>query len=99
MQGPEKFLEIARPINSKMTQLRPSPSKEFDSLLSIKSSVLMSLISFLGSMVLHVLFVCIYHRYKLNVAKHLYAAVYFVLKFLLSLDEMKKSNAQFLCLS
>ena len=64
MRDPEKLLEIARPISSKMTQLRPSFSKEFDSHLSIKNSPLMSLISFLASMVLHMLFVCIYHRYK-----------------------------------
>ena len=60
----EKLLEIARPISSKMTQLHPSRLKEFDSHLSIKNSLLKSLISFLGSMVLHMLFVCIYHRYK-----------------------------------
>ena len=64
MRDPEKFLEIARPINSKMTQLRPFLSKEVDSHLSIKNSLLMSLISFLGSLVLHMFFVCIYHRYK-----------------------------------
>ena len=64
MRDPEKLLEIARPISSQMIQLRPSLSKEFDSHLSIKNSLLMSLISFLGSMVLHMLFVCIYHRYK-----------------------------------
>ena len=59
MRDPEKLLEIARPISSKMTQLRPSLSKEFDSHLSIKISLLMSLISFVGSVVLHMLFVCI----------------------------------------
>ena len=64
MRNPEKLLEIARPISSKMTQLRPSLSKEFGSHLSDKNSLLMSLISFLGSMVLNMLFVCIYHRYK-----------------------------------
>ena len=64
MRDPAKLLEIARSISSKMTQLRPSLSKEFDSHLSIKNSLLMSLISFLGSMVLHMLFLCIYHRYK-----------------------------------
>ena len=63
-RDPEKLLEIARPISSKMTQLRPSLSKEFDCHLSVKNSFLMNLISFLGSMVLHMLFVCIFHRYK-----------------------------------
>ena len=64
MRDSEKLLDIARLISSKMTQLRPSLSTKFDSHLSIKNSLLMSLISFLGSMVLDMLFVCIYHRYK-----------------------------------
>ena len=51
-------------ITSRMTQLRPSLSKEFESHLSIKHSLLMSLISFIGSMILHVIVVCFYHRYK-----------------------------------
>ena len=64
LRDPEKLLEIARPITSKMIQLRPSLTKEFEPHLPIKPSMFMSLISFLGSMVLHLLFVCIYHRYK-----------------------------------
>ena len=64
MRDPKKLLEIARPITTKMTQLRPSLTKEFESHLSIKHSLLMSLISFVGSMVLHVIVVWIYHRYK-----------------------------------
>ena len=62
LRDPEKLLELARPITSKMTQLRPSLTEEFESHLSIKRSLFMSHISFLGSMVLHLLFVCIYHR-------------------------------------
>ena len=57
MRDPEKLWKIARPVSSKMTQLRPSLSEEFDSHLSIKNSLLMSLISFLGSTVLLKLFV------------------------------------------
>ena len=48
MGDPEKLLEKARALCSKMTQLRPSLSKEFDFHLSIKNSFLVSLISFLG---------------------------------------------------
>ena len=47
-----------------MTQLRPSLSKEFESQLSIDLSLIMSLISFLGSMLLHVIVVWLYRRYK-----------------------------------
>ena len=64
MRDPKKLLEIARPITTKMTQLRPSLSREFDSHLSIRHSLVMSLISFAGSMFLHVIVVWIYHRYK-----------------------------------
>ena len=64
MRDPKKTLEIARPITTKMTQLRPSFTKEFESHLSIKHSLLMRLISFVGSMVLHVIVVWIYHRFK-----------------------------------
>ena len=64
MRDPKKLLEIARPITTKMRQLRPSLSKEFDSHLSIRHSLMMSLISFAGSMMLHVIVVGIYHRYK-----------------------------------
>ena len=64
MRDPKKLLEIARPITTKMTQLRPSLSREFDSHLSIRHSLVMSLISFAGSMLLHVIVVWIYHRYK-----------------------------------
>ena len=64
LRDPKNLLEIARPITTKMTQLRPTLSREFDSHLSIRHSLVMSLISFAGSMLLHVIFVWIYHRYK-----------------------------------
>ena len=64
MRGTEKLLKIACLISSKMTQLCPSLSHEFDSHLSINNSLLMNLMSFLGSMVFDMLLVCICHRYK-----------------------------------
>ena len=64
MRDPKKLLDIARPITSRKTHLRPSLSKEFESHLSIKHSLLMSLISFIGSLILHVIVVWLYHRYK-----------------------------------
>ena len=64
MRDPKKLLEIARPITTKMTQLRPLLSREFDSHLSIRHSLIMSLISIAGSKLLHVIVVWIYHRYK-----------------------------------
>ena len=64
MSYPKKLLHIAHPITSKMTQLRPSLSKEFDSHLSVKHSLIKSLISMTGSLLLHVRVVWLYHRYK-----------------------------------
>ena len=64
MRDPKKLLEIARPITTKMTQMRPSLSREFDSHLSIRQSLQMSLISFAGSRLLRVIVVWLYHRYK-----------------------------------
>ena len=58
----KKLFEIARPITTKMTQSRPSLSKEFNSHLSIGHFLVMTLISFAGSMLLHVTVVWIYHR-------------------------------------
>ena len=63
MRDPNKLLDIAGPITSKMTQLRPSLSNYFESRLSIKYSSIVNLISFIGSMLLHVI-VWLYHRYK-----------------------------------
>ena len=64
MRDPKKLPEIARPITTKMRQLRSSLSRDFDSHLSIRHSLVMSLISFAGSMLLHGVVVWIYHRYK-----------------------------------
>ena len=64
MRDPKDFLEIAPPIAKKVTQLRPSLLREFDSHLSTRHSLVMSLISFAGSRVLHITVVWIYHRYK-----------------------------------
>ena len=64
MRDPKKILKKARPFTAKLTQLRPPLSSEFDSHLSIRHSLVMSLVSFAGSMLLHVIVVWIYHRYK-----------------------------------
>ena len=57
MRDPKKLLDIAPPITSKVKQLRPSLSNEFESHLSIKHSLTKNLISFPGSMLLHVIVV------------------------------------------
>ena len=64
LDSPKKLLDTARPITTTMTQLRPSLSRQFDSRLPLRHSLVMSLISFAGSMLLRVIVVWIYHRYK-----------------------------------
>ena len=64
MRDPIKFLDIARPNTTKMTQLRPSLLRKFDSHLSFRHPLMMGSISFAGSMLLHVIVVSIYHRFK-----------------------------------
>ena len=59
-----KLLGIAHSITTKIAQLRPSLSRDVDSHLSIRYSPAMSLISFAGSMLLHVVVLSIYHRYN-----------------------------------
>ena len=89
MRDPKKNLEIARPITTKMTQLRPSLSREFDSHLSIRHSFVMSLISFAGLMLLHVIVVWIYHRYKHR--NNVFGADYSVRK---NLEQLLNPNSQ-----
>ena len=64
LDSPKKLLDFARPITTTMTQLRPSLSRQFDSRLPLRHFLLMTLISFAGSMLLRVIVVWIYHRYK-----------------------------------
>ena len=54
-RDPKKFSEIARPFTSKMTQLQPSLSKEFESRLSTKHSWTKSLNSYNNIMLILVL--------------------------------------------
>ena len=80
-----------------MTQLRPSLSREFDSHLSIRHSLVMSLISFAGSMLLHVIVVWIYHRYKHRHNASHFGADYSVRKYfeqLLNPNRQTKLNYQ-----
>ena len=64
LRDPKKLLDIARPLTSRMTQLRPSPWKRFESYLPIKDSLIMCLISFTDFMLLHVIIVWLFHHYK-----------------------------------
>ena len=61
---PKIHLDIARPNTSKMTQLRPFLSKEIGSHVSIKHSLIMNFLSFAGSVLLHIVVVWLYHRFK-----------------------------------
>ena len=54
--------EIAEPMAYDMQLLKPSLVKELDSYLPLKMSLIISVCSFLGSMVLHLLCMYLYHR-------------------------------------
>ena len=63
MGDPQKLLHIPPPITTEMTQSRPSLSREFESHFSIRHTLLMSLRSFIVSMLFHfVIWLC--YRYK-----------------------------------
>ena len=77
MRDPNKLLDIARPITTKRTQLRPSLPTEIDSHLSTQRSLVMGLKSFAGSMLLHVINVWFYRKYKQhNIETSLWSGVF-----------------------
>ena len=64
VQNQEQMRKIAKPLALNMRKLRPSLVRVFDDRLTMKNSLMMSIISFIGSMVLHALFMWIYHKFK-----------------------------------
>ena len=64
VQNQEETRKIAKPLALNMRKLRPSLARVFDDRLTLKNSLIMSIISFIGSMVLHALFMWIYHKCK-----------------------------------
>ena len=56
--------KIAKQLARNMRKLQPSLARVFDDRLTCKSSLIMTIISFIGSMVLHALFMWIYHKCK-----------------------------------
>ena len=63
VQNQEQKRKIAKPLALNMRKLRPSLARVIDDRLILKNS-LMTIISFIGSMVLHALFLLIYHKCK-----------------------------------
>ena len=63
-QNLEQMRKIAKPLALNMRKLRPSLARVFDDRLTLKISLIMSIISFIGSMVLRALFMWIYHKCK-----------------------------------
>ena len=60
----KKLLVIARLFTSKMTHLRPSLSEEFEPHVSFKHSLILSLFSFAGSMLLDIFVLSLFHLNK-----------------------------------
>ena len=60
----ESLEEIVRPIVSEMRQLKPTLVRQMESYSPIKQSLVVSMISFIVSIGLHILFFYLYHRYS-----------------------------------
>ena len=60
----EALEDIAKPIATEMRTLKPSLARHFDNLNTLKQSIIISLISFLLSMMLHILFFWVYLKYS-----------------------------------
>ena len=60
-----QLVEIARPVASDMRLMKPALTREFNQYVPFKISFGLSLIVFLVSTVLHLLFMYIYHRFNL----------------------------------
>ena len=64
VQNQEQMRKIAKTLALNMRNFRPSLARVFDDRMTLKNSLIMSIISFIGSMVLHALFMWIYHKCK-----------------------------------
>ena len=62
LQNQKQIKKRAKPLALNLRKLRPSLARVFDDRLTLKNSLLMSTISFIGSMFLHALFMQIYHK-------------------------------------
>ena len=60
-----QLVEIARPVASDMGLMKPALTREFNQYAPFKISFGLSLIVFLVSTILHLLFMYIYHRFTL----------------------------------
>ena len=58
----ETIVEIARPLTETMRQLKPSFTRELATCTTIQMTLVTSIASFVGSMILHVLFVWAYNN-------------------------------------
>ena len=60
-----QLLDIARPLASDMKLLKPSLTREFNQYVPFKVSFTLTIVVFVVSTVLHLLFMYIYHKYHL----------------------------------
>ena len=58
-----QIVDIAKPIAERVSLIKPRFEKELKSLVAGKLSLAVSLCSFIGSMLLHLLFFYLYHRF------------------------------------
>ena len=61
----EHLSNIAKPIAHEMTMFKPSLMKEFSSYVPIKLSLSLTVIVFILNLILHALFLWLYHRFRI----------------------------------
>ena len=64
LQTPDALRTLAQPIALKMTDLKNPLKREFSHIPTFKTALIMGLTSFLISMLLHLLFMYLFHRYN-----------------------------------
>ena len=65
IKSSDDLVQIARPIAADMRTLKPTLVSEFKEYVPLKMSLSLTVIVFIGNIILHILFLYIYRRFKI----------------------------------
>ena len=65
IKSSDDLVQIARPITADMRKLKPTLVSEFKEYVPLKLSLSLTVIVFIGNIILHILFLYLYHRFKI----------------------------------
>ena len=65
IKSSDDLVQIARPITADMRTLKPTLVSEFKEYVPLKLSLSLTVIVFIGNIILHILFFYLYHRFKI----------------------------------